>query len=288
MPARQLASLGIALALFPRSLWTEPRSLRVTRLTAPLPGLAAPLRVVAIGDLQPWRHHWPARRLREAFDRARAERPDLVLWLGDYYNHPTKTLGRLLDRAPPLRRLYHRLQTPMADIAAEMGRLTAPMGAYAILGNHDWGWSGEAVAASLRAQGIIPLIGEATEAAHPATGARLRVVGLDDASSGRPHGWGRLRAEAREPCVLLTHAPDIWDELEGPPALTLAGHTHAGQIAPWPIGPTRLPELGERHVSGWARRGGARLYVTAGVGCSGPPMRLGAPPEILSISLQPA
>jgi predicted MPP superfamily phosphohydrolase len=251
-----------------------------------MPGLSAPVRALAIGDLQPYRHHWSGARLAALADRAQAERPDIVFWLGDYFNAPTKGFAAFLDARPGLSRLYARSLTPMEAIAAAMGRLSAPMGAWAILGNHDWGWSGEATAAALRAVGVTTLIGEAAEAAHPETGARLAVLGLDDASAGRPTGWERL-SRFEGPAVALTHAPDVWDAMHGAPALTLAGHTHGGQIAPWPLGATRLPELGRRYVSGWYERPGARLYVTRGVGTSGPPGRIGAPPEIVVIDLRP-
>jgi predicted MPP superfamily phosphohydrolase len=266
--------------------WIEPRSLRIRRFSMPMPGLAAPVRVVAIGDLQPYRHHWPARRLRAAFARAAAEKPDLVLWLGDYYNASTKGLRRLLDRTG-LGPLYARACTPMDAIVAEMARLTAPMGAFAVLGNHDWAWDGEACAAALRAAGITVLIGEAAEAAHPDTGARLTILGLDDVSSGRPARWRRVADRAASPAILMTHAPDVWSALDEPPPLTLAGHGHGGQIAPPGIGPTRLPFGARNHPRGWFERDGARLYVTTGVGTSGPPVRLGATPEIVALNLLP-
>lgn len=280
------AAALVAAALGLWAGWVEPRSLRVRRYAAAIRGLTAPVRAVAIGDLQPWRHHWPARRLRAAFARAAAEKPDILFWLGDYYNAPTKGLARALRRAPAAGRLYDRLQTPMDAIVAEMGRLTGPMGAYAVLGNHDWVWDGEACAEALRAAGIIPLIGRDAEAVHPVTGARLRVVGLDDASSLRRPGWRRLKGGA-EPVVLLTHAPDVWDWLPDPPALTLAGHTHAGQVR-LPFLPERLPRLGRRRRYGWHARGAARLCVTAGLGCSGLPLRLRAPPEIVVLELTPS
>jgi predicted MPP superfamily phosphohydrolase len=278
--AAALAGLGVYAG------WIEPRSLRVRRFSAAMPGLAAPVRAVAIGDLQAWLHHWPARRLRAAFARARTERPDIVFWLGDYYDAPTKGLDALLRRAPAVRRLHDRLKTPMDAIAAEMGRLTAPMGAFAVLGNHDWAWSGETVAAALRREGVTVLIGEAARARHPATGAALTVLGLDDVSSDRATGWEALAAHARGPTVALTHAPDVWAGLSPRPALTLAGHTHGGQVAPFGLRP-HLPTHGRLYPYGWYGDGGARLYVTAGLGTSAPPLRLQARPEIVVIDLTP-
>jgi predicted MPP superfamily phosphohydrolase len=265
--------------------WIEPRSLRVRRFSVAMPGLSAPVRAVAIGDLQPWRIHWPARRLRAAFARAAAEKPDIVFWLGDYYNAPTRRLTKLLTALPALRRPYDAMQTPLHEIVAEMGRLTAPMGAWAVLGNHDWHTPGEAVIDALRGVGITPLVGEAAWAEHRETGARLRVIGLDDPSSRRPHGWERIGAEDG-PAVMLVHAPDVWDDIPDAPALTLAGHTHGGQIAP--LGPLFLPELGERYARGWHDRDGRRLYVTRGLGASILPLRLNAPPEIVTLDLTPA
>lgn len=280
----EVAGLGAA-ALAVWSGWVEPRSLTLRRFSTPIPGLAAPLRAVAIGDLQPWRHHWSAARLRGAFALAAAERPDIVFWLGDYYNAPTRRLTKLLDAAPALRAPYHAMQTPLAAIADEMGRLTAPMGAYAVLGNHDWFTPGEVVVDALRAVGVRPLIGESVVARHPGTGARLRIIGLDDPSSGRPHGW-EVVERGDEPSVMLVHAPDLWADIADAPALTLAGHTHGGQIAPF--GPLFLPEHGERFPRGWFERDGRRLYVTSGVGASLAPLRLGARPEIVVLDLVPA
>lgn len=279
--AAALAGLGLYAG------WVEPRSLRIRRFTAPMPGLSAPVRAVAIGDLQAWRHHWPARRLRAAFARAQAEGPDIVFWLGDYFDAPTKGLEALLRRAPAARRLNDRLKTPMDAIAAEMGRLRAPMGAFAVLGNHDWAWSGEAVAAALRREGVTVLIGESARALHPATGAALTVLGLDDMSSDRPTGWEGLAARAAGATVALTHAPDVWATLSPRPALTLAGHTHGGQIAPFGLR-LFLPSHGRLYPYGWREEGPARLYVTAGMGTSAPPLRLQAPPEIVVIDLTPA
>lgn len=279
--AAALAGLGLYAG------WIEPRSLRVRRFACPMPGLSAPVRAVAIGDLQAWLHHWPASRLRAAFARAQAERPDVVFWLGDYFDAPTKGVAAMLGRSGPARRVYDSLKTPMDAIAAEMGRLTAPMGAYAVLGNHDWAWSGEAVAGSLRREGMRVLIGEAGEALHPLTGARLTVLGLDDASSDRPSGWTTLAGRAAGPTVALTHSPDVWAEMTPKPALTLAGHTHGGQVSPFGYRRLRLPRHGRLYPYGWYAEGAARLYVTSGVGASPPPVRLQAPPEIVVIDLTP-
>lgn len=262
----------------------EPRMLRVRRERVSLPGLRRPLLAAVIADLQPWRMHWSGPRLDALFDRIAMEAPDIALWLGDYYNAPTKGLAKALRRTR-MSDFYAMQQVPMARIAAAMSRLRTPMGGYAVLGNHDWAWSGDAVAEALRGAGVRPLIGEAALARHPVHGATLSIAGLDDASSHRP-----TRAEdllpLEEPAILLTHAPDVWDGLDAP-ALTLAGHSHGGQIAPPLVGPLRRTELGARHLRGWSTRPGAALFVSSGLGCSGMPLRLGVVPEIVLLELSP-
>ena len=277
-----LLAAGLLLGLY--GFWIEPRRLIVRRHTRAMPGLAAPVRVLVLGDLQPFRHHWPGARLRRRFAGLAAERPDLVLWLGDYYNAPTKGLARLLARAG-LSEAYAALNTPMPEIAAAMGLLRAPMGAFAILGNHDWGWDGEACAAALRTEGIRVLIGERATARHPETGATLTLAGLDDASADRDPGLPLAPLDG--PAIVLTHAPDVWDAIDPPPPLTLAGHSHGGQVVLPDLGALVTTHLGTRYLRGWFQRGEAALLVTSGIGCSALPVRFGVPPEVVVLELVP-
>ena len=78
---------------------------RVRRHVVPMAGLDAELTAVVIGDLQPFRLHWPGWRLARLFARLQAaECPDLVFWLGDYFNAPTKSAKRYLEVRPKWRR----------------------------------------------------------------------------------------------------------------------------------------------------------------------------------------
>jgi predicted MPP superfamily phosphohydrolase len=162
------------------------------------------------------------------------------------------------------------------------------MGAYAVLGDHDWAWSGEAVAESLQREGVRVLIGESAVATHPAARTRLTVPGLDDVASDRRSGWPALSDRASGPALALTHSPDIWAEMTPRPALTLAGQTHGGQVAPFGSRRLRLPRHGRLYPCGWRAEGEARLHATSGVGASPPPVRLQGPPEIAVIDMTPA
>ena len=93
------------------------------------------------------------------------------------------------------------------------------------------------------------------------------------------------------PTMWLFHAPGISDDFRGrgypEPFLSLAGHTHGGQIR-LPLLPAVTPPASGRFVAGWYRDTFAPLYVSRGIGTSGIRARLGAPPEVVELTLQPA
>jgi predicted MPP superfamily phosphohydrolase len=89
--------------------------------------------------------------------------------------------------------------------------------------------------------------------------------------------------------LLLSHDPDVFPRVPARVALTLAGHTHGGQVAvPLLRRPTLPSRFGERYARGHIVEGGRHLLVTSGVGTSGLPVRLFAPPEVLVVTLRAA
>ena len=89
------------------------------------------------------------------------------------------------------------------------------------------------------------------------------------------------------PAIVLTHAPDVWDAIDPPPRLTLAGHSHGGQVVLPGLGALVTTHLGTHYLRGWFQRGEAALLVTPGIGCSGLPVRFGVPPEVVVMELVP-
>ena len=92
------------------------------------------------------------------------------------------------------------------------------------------------------------------------------------------------------PVIALTHEPDLWTRIPARASLTVAGHTHGRQIIPWPFWLGSKPASfvqGSSRLRGWFRENGRNLFVTPGIGTSIVPMRLGVPPEISRLRLQP-
>jgi uncharacterized protein len=279
---------GIAAGLY--ALVVEPVwRLRVQRWRLTPPGWPAgqELRIVMVADLHACRPWMTTGRVARIAARAQALGGDVIVLMGDY-------------------RASHRFQTghvPVEDVAAVLAGLTAPLGVYAILGNHDW-WDDLAAQTRLygpihtqevlAAAGLPVLVNQAIRL--EASGAAFWLAGLDSqyaildgrygAAPGRDDLSGTLAQVTDDaPVILLAHEPDIFPAVPPRVSLTLSGHTHGGQIrfGSWvPVVPSRY---GARYAWGHIVEEGRELVVSAGLGCSGLPLRFGAPPELTVIEL---
>jgi predicted MPP superfamily phosphohydrolase len=87
------------------------------------------------------------------------------------------------------------------------------------------------------------------------------------------------------PLLLMAHEPDIFPRVSKRVALTVAGHTHGGQVAVAGFTPIVPSRFGSRYARGHIVEGDRNLIVSAGLGCSGAPIRFGVPPEIVLVEL---
>ena len=262
---RILAAAGAVMVA--DGLWWEPHRLTVERLEIAFselpPGLEG-LRIVQLSDL----HRGPVvgqEEIARAVARANALAPDLALLTGDYVS---------------LSRQYAE------PCAAALSALRAPLGRYAVLGNHDH-WAGaDAVAAALRSAGLTVLRNQAQRIERG--GADVWLIGVDDAFVRKHDLHAALQGvPAAAFKVALMHEPDLADEIARRPVqLQLSGHSHGGQVRLPGIGPLLLPRLGRRYPMGLYRVGQLRLYTNRGVGRVQPALRFNCPPEITLITLR--
>jgi predicted MPP superfamily phosphohydrolase len=243
-----------------RGAVSEPR-LRTAKLDlAGWPQGAARLRILLLSDLHVGGPDMPPERLAEILDRAARERPDIVMIAGDFISDKELSTRRysLTEAVAPLRRLH------------------PPLGTFAVLGNHDhWRNAAEARRA-LAAAGVHVLDNEAIRIGPIALG------GLDDAFTGHDRLAPTLASMSglEGARILLSHSPDPFPDLPGDVALMLAGHTHCGQIRLPLIGAlSTMSRYGERYACGLVRENGKILVVSAGLGTSIMPVRIGAPPD---------
>jgi hypothetical protein len=166
-------------------------------------------------------------------------------------------------------------------IAEVVGSLRAKDGVLVCLGNHDWFADGERLTELLRARGVRVLRNESV--AFERGGERLVVAGVDDTWTGRANLDEALATDNGMPQILLAHDPDLFRAAaaKGVP-ITLSGHTHGGQVG-LPFFPRLLnvSMLAHDYHLGLYRREESLLYVSPGLGTSGPPVRLGVPAAIV-------
>jgi predicted MPP superfamily phosphohydrolase len=253
--------------------WIEPRRLVVRRDALALPRwppALSGLRVGVLTDLHAGVIHAGDDAVGRWVERMNAEGPDVVLLGGDFTDAHWLFGGRL----GPER------------IAERLAGLTAPLGSVAVLGNHDWKQFGMRMWTALADAGI-PVL-ENDSRAFDAPGGRFHVAGLADMRQRRPDVTRALAGVPDdEPVIVLSHDPDQFPRVPDRVALTVAGHTHGGQIALPYLRRAFIPSLyGERYARGHVVEHGRHLVVGAGLGTSGMPVRLLAPPELLLLELR--
>jgi uncharacterized protein len=172
---------------------------------------------------------------------------------------------------------------------ARLAKAPAPLGRYAVLGNHDYWADGPAIVGMLERSGIEMLTNRSVRL--PAPFDAVVLSGLDDHTSGEPDAAVAFGDDAAVRVVLM-HAPsgllDIGDRRF---VVALCGHTHGGQVS-LPDGRPLLVahgELSRRYSAGrFDLAGGRTLLVSRGVGCSTLPIRLNAPAAITVCTLMPS
>ncbi len=256
-----------------RAFWLEPASLSVVeeRISLRWP-MRAPVRMAILTDLHIGSPFNGLAKLRPLVDRTNAARPDVVCILGDLVVQGVIG-GRFV--APE-------------RIAAELRRLQAPGGVFAVLGNHDGWLDHDRVRNALQENGI-HVVEETAERVDTPAGP-LWIAGISDLWTGRHDIPSALRAVQPDgaPIILLSHNPDVFPDVPDGVALTLAGHTHGGQVRlPFvgrPIVPSRF---GQRFAAGHVVEEGRHLFVATGVGTSILPVRFGVPPAVTILTVEP-
>jgi predicted MPP superfamily phosphohydrolase len=177
----------------------------------------------------------------------------------------------------------------LAGAIAPLAGLRAKHGVFFVTGNHEYYSGATEWIAYLRTLGVRVLRNERV-ALEVGGATAIDVAGVDDASARRSGVPGhRMDVEGalagRDPervLVLLAHQPKaIVKAAAHGVDLQLSGHTHGGQIWPWGC----LVKLDQPYVSGLHRHESTQVYVSAGTGYWGPPMRLMAPAEITRLEL---
>jgi len=235
------------------------------------------LKIAVIADPHAAEPYMGAARIEEIVETTNRLEPDLVVLLGDY-----EASHRFVTRP-----------VPADDWAQLWAQCRAPLGVHAILGNHDWWFHLPRIRRALDAAAIPVMENDAVRLVHRGRPfwllglgdqiARIRAPGRFEGIDDLPGTLGKVKDDA--PAILLAHEPDIFVNVPPRVSLTLAGHTHGGQVRLFGYSPIVPSRYGNRFAYGHIIEGGRHMIVSGGLGCSNLPVRFGVPPEIVLVRL---
>ena len=258
-------TIGLILALFALCQGIRPpiiseHTVRLDELPAQLDGLT----LVVISDLHLGNqlgNSWLAARVRQIM----AAEPDLILLVGDIYEGHSR---------------------PAEEVLTTMRTLTAPLGVWAVLGNHEF-YGGQEVIAALSEDSGLTVLRNSRRQIRPG----LHLAGMEGRRADRRPDAGNkvltqtLTGHAPGVTILMSHKPwQVEAAAEAGVGLMVAGHTHNGQI--WPF--SYLVKRYFSYLTGRYEVNGMTLLVGRGTGTWGPRMRLWQRSEIIKITLHAA
>ncbi|MEJ1170208.1 metallophosphoesterase [Variovorax sp. CCNWLW235] len=266
LPVLRIAAAVLLLALAVWTVAVEPRwvAARVEPLSSAQWRAPAGLKVAVAGD---WhlttRSAWritSVERAARIVEQINAAQPDVILLPGDFL------AGSGGDE-----------DLSIEEMAAVLGRLKAPQGVYAVLGNHDWWHDGERTARALSAEGIRVL----ENASVRLPGHDIWVVGIGDDSTGHSQPDKALAGVPKGAATLvMMHDPFSFATMPLTRGLVVAAHTHGGQVSVPGYGALVVPGRAPREWAyGWIAHKDKRMYVTSGLGVSILPVRFNMRPE---------
>lgn len=230
-----------------------------TLLRIKIDGLNPGLRGLRFGHLTDFHlgKHCHRSFLKHAVDLIMAEKPDLIGITGDFVNF----------------RKY------MDDCFDDLAELAAPLGIYAVRGNHDYWVGADLIEQRIEALGFVLLDDKTLELhkdSHP-----FILSGTEQRWKKDPPDVDHFCSDSSLLKIVLAHTPDDFPLLVGHnPHLVICGHTHGGQVCFPFFGPVVVPSVyGRRYASGLFKEKESLLYVSRGIGCY-PPFRMLCNPEI--------
>lgn len=248
----------------------EAAHIRVLRETIPIANLPTVFEGKTIGILTDLHHGQfvSINFIRAAVAMANQLKPDMFCLLGDYAHKGMRT------------------DTELPPCIEALSHLQAPLGVYAVPGNHDMKNGGQIYTEVINASPIANLVNTAIKVTHQ--GESIWLAGVDD------HWWGKpdlAKALANIPeqaaVVLLAHNPDFAEEKPDPRVgLVLSGHTHGGQIYLPGVNSSWIPsKYGMKYRRGLVQGPASPVFVSRGLGEAGVPLRINVPPEINMLTL---
>ena len=251
----------------------EPRMLDITRHTiknAALPSGFDGVRVIQFSDTHIG-FQYTMEQLKQLITKINKLKPDLIVFTGDLLDDP-------------------RNFTEKNKLITMLSNLDAPLGKFAVYGNHDHGGYGSDLYKQIMEQSGFTLLLNTSANIKLLDGSSIWIAGIDDAMLGKPDlNASMAKIPTDSYTILLSHAPDKAEEAaQHPIQMQLSGHSHGGQIQIPFYGPLVTPPFAEKYVEGFYTVGpndDLTLYVNRGLGTTRLPFRFLSQPELAIFTL---
>jgi len=252
------------------ALFVEPNMLVVKKVDLTVPKWHKEfnsLKIVVLSDIHVGSPFINYSKLDTIVKITNKEKPDLIFLLGDYLFQ-----GVIGDNfiKPNL-------------VIDKLGNLKATHGVIAVLGNHDWWYDCKKY---LENKKITVLENKAVKINY--AGKTLWVAGVGDLWTMPVNITDAIKnIKSNNPIILLSHNPDIFPIVPPGISLTIAGHTHGGQVYVPFMGRIVTPsDYGKRYATGHIVESNRHLFVSSGIGTTILPVRFGTPPEIVVLNIK--
>ncbi|MBP1045413.1 metallophosphoesterase [Enterococcus sp. BWM-S5] len=259
-----LLVLGVSLTVY--GFFIEPKRITVKHHELGENNGQNSIRLLQLSDIH-LQKNYSIEQLEKIVAAVNEEKPDIVAFTGDLFDNFAN-------------------YGPVEETAALLSRIEAPLGKFAVWGNHDYGGGAVNAYAQLMAAGGFKLLENTGEMIQTSNQKNLYLSGIDDSLFGSPSIESAMsyRTDAAY-SVLLSHEPDVVEPaVDFDVSLILSGHSHGGQVN-IPFFPVTTA-LAEKYISGFYSLGDqTELYVNTGLGTSMIPVRIGVPPQIVVFDL---
>lgn len=260
-----LLALGVSLAAY--GFLIEPKRLTVKHYERGETTTSQDIvRLIQLSDIH-LQKSYTTKELEKIVAAVNQEKPDIVVFTGDLFDNyatygPTDETIRLLNS------------------------IDAPLGKYAVWGNHDYGGGASRVYADIMANSGFQLLENTGQMIEVTNQKKLYLSGIDDSLFGNPSIEAAMTNRTEDAySVLLSHEPDVVDSApDFGVSLVLSGHSHGGQVN-IPFFPVTTA-LAEKYINGfYSLSSDSELYVNTGLGTTMIPVRIGVPPQIAVFDL---
>ncbi|MBL1227843.1 metallophosphoesterase [Enterococcus sp. BWB1-3] len=256
--------LGIALAGY--AFFIEPKRITINHHSLGTNTGQTPVKVLQLSDIH-LKKDYSTEQLKKIVTAANNEEPDIIVFTGDLFDNFAK-------------------YGPINETIALMNELKAPLGKFAIWGNHDYGGGAHSVYPNIWSSSGFHLLKNTGTTIQTADNKMIYLTGIDDAMFGTPSIEEAIQNRRNaDYTILLSHEPDVVDTaVNYDISLILSGHSHGGQVNIPFIPVTNV--LAEKYTKGfYALNAQTTLYVNTGLGTTLISARFRVPPEIAVFQL---